>query len=110
MHKQFTSVQRNGHVNGKASCADWRSHTLQGPDTALIHSAVLREAGACRLETLVWQHKPATVYLSHSSGIFPKEIFKQVLKTRNKDIRWSGCGQHQNEAVALEKALDDGMN
>lgn len=59
-----------------------RSHTPQGSDTALLHSPVLREArGARGLETLVWQHKHATVSLSHSSGIFPKEIVKQVLKT-----------------------------
>lgn len=29
---------------------------------------------------------------------------------RNKDIRWSGCSQHQDKEVALEKAPDDGMN
>lgn len=58
------------------------SHTPQGSDTALLHSPVLREArGARGLETLVWQHKHATVSLSHSSRIFPKEIVKQVLKT-----------------------------
>lgn len=49
--------------------------------------------------------------LSHSSGIFPKEIVKQVLKTvETRTFAGVDAVNTKTQEAALEKASDDGTN
>lgn len=84
-----------------------RSHTPQDQTLLCYTRASPKEArGARGLETLCLATQACQQVLSHSSGIFPQGNSQTSPQNcRNKDVRWSGCSQHQDEEAALEKHL-----